>query len=146
MKFRYRNSSNEEVFHIPTYFFRFIYLALNQTKSTTEAPLSSQSQVLVVQDDPIRDNPYVITEGLIQNKAEQMWVKGPPNEEGFFTLRNPYSAKLLTGTRENELNELIVKPGVYFDGKKFHFSGALPRGTKVRLEWIQQVQAISKLF
>ena len=94
----------------------------------------------MVQDDPRRANLAVIAEGLVQNKTEQMWIKAPLNKEGFFTLRNPYSGKLLTGTKENEL---IVKPGVYFDDKKFHFSGALPRGTKVRLKWLQE---ISKLF
>ena len=119
---------NDIVFSYIRIFFRFIYLALNQTESTKKAPLSSSSQVLVVQDDLT-----AITKGFIRNKPEQMWVKGPPNKEGFFPLRNPYSGKLLTGTNKNKL---IVKPGVYFDGKKFHFSGALPRGAKVRVKWL----------
>ena len=59
-----------------------------------------------------------------------MWVKGSADKEGFFTLRNPHTGKLLTGKEDNGF---MVKPGVHFNNrtKNFDFSGALPRGTKV---------------
>ena len=74
--------------------------------------------------------PVKFGEKYVENKTKQMWVKGPVDDKGFFTLRNPHTGKLLTG-KENK--SLIVKPGVHFNNrtKHFDFSGALPRGTKV---------------
>ena len=54
---------------------------------------------------------------------------GHPNK-GYFILKNLYTAKLLTGSKDNGLT---VKPAVYFNKltKEFDFSAALPKGVKV---------------
>ena len=69
---------------------------------------------------------------IVQSKPRQMWKKGSADGDGYFTLLNPYTGKLLTATPDQKL---IVKPGVTFDNstgsETFDFSGALPRGTKV---------------
>ena len=111
---------------------------LNETTTQVDEELSSKSTVLGVLNDLLSDPPSytedccssVIAEKYVENKTKQMWVKGPVDDKGFFTLRNPHTGKLLTG-KENKA--LIVKPGVYFNNrtKHFDFSGALPRGTKV---------------
>ena len=39
---------------------------------------------------------WVILEDFEENKAEQLWKKGVPNDEGYFTLENSKVPKLLT--------------------------------------------------
>ena len=73
----------------------------------------------------------VIEEVFVPNKPEQIWVKGPIESNGYFTLKNPLTKKLLTGGSDSAL---IVKPGVHFNNntKKFDFSAAVPQGVRVR--------------
>ena len=112
-------------------------------------PLSSASKVMDVQRDITGNNcikygedledteelevcSKVEKETIVKSKPRQMWKKGSADGDGYFTLLNPYTGKLLTATPNQKL---IVKPGVTFDNstgsETFDFSGALPRGTKV---------------
>ena len=80
-----------------------------------------------VRDDELK----VIEAKYVPNKPEQMWIKGSSDREGYFTLKNPYSGKLMTGGKDQGL---IVQPGVHFTNltnQEFDFSSALPRGAKV---------------
>ena len=38
----------------------------------------------------------VIEEEFTEGKFGQLWIKGEPNNEGYFTLRNPQSQKVMT--------------------------------------------------
>ena len=38
----------------------------------------------------------VIEEEFTEEKFGQLWIKGEPNNEGYFTLRNPQSKKVMT--------------------------------------------------
>ena len=38
----------------------------------------------------------VIEEEFIEGKSGQLWEKGESNNEGYFTLRNPLSKKVMT--------------------------------------------------
>ena len=40
---------------------------------------------------------------MVQNDAGQMWKKGETNEEGYFTLINPRSKKVLTAISAHSL-------------------------------------------
>ena len=114
---------NFEINHL----YYFLLLDLDQTEAKVEAKLSSASTVLGVQKSGL-----VIEEVFAPNKPEQIWVKGPIDINGYFTLKNPLTKKLLTGGSDSAL---IVKPGVHFDNntKKFDFSAAVPQGVKVSL-------------
>ena len=104
--------------------FIFSLIELDETTEQYEAELSTESVVLEVELPKLK----VIEAKYVPNKPEQMWIKGSNDREGYFTLKNPYSGKLLTGG----INQgLIVKPGVPFTNQEFDFSGALPRGAKV---------------
>ena len=47
-----------------------------------------------------------------ENKAEQLWKKGAPNQEGYFTLENSKVSKVMTAIN----TELIqVKGNLYMD-------------------------------
>ena len=45
----------------------------------------------------------VIEEVKVQGKAEQLWIKGAPNAEGYFTLQNSGEPKVLTAISESSL-------------------------------------------
>ena len=45
----------------------------------------------------------VILEDFGEDKAEQLWKKGEPNAEGYFTLQNSKTAKVLTFTSASGL-------------------------------------------
>ena len=40
---------------------------------------------------------------LVQNEKKQMWKKGVPNHEGYFSLTDPESNKTLTAVNETSL-------------------------------------------
>ena len=40
---------------------------------------------------------------MLQNDARQMWKKGETNDEGYFTLINPRSKKVLTAISAQSL-------------------------------------------
>ena len=128
--------------------FIYIFQALDAEPVKIEVPLSSASKVMDVQRDITGNNcikygdetyteelevcSKVEKENIVKSKPRQMWKKGSADGDGYFTLLNPYTGKLLTATPDQKL---IVKPGVSFDNstgsETFDFSGALPRGTKV---------------
>ena len=43
----------------------------------------------------------VIQEFLVEGKADQLWKKGKPNANGYFTLENAGEPKLLTAISES---------------------------------------------
>ena len=45
----------------------------------------------------------IILEDLEDGKAEQLWKKGKPNTEGYFTLENSKLPKLMTGISSSDL-------------------------------------------
>ena len=45
----------------------------------------------------------VILEDFEEDKAEQLWEKGVPNAEGYFTLQNSGELKVLTAISESSL-------------------------------------------
>ena len=111
------------------------FLALDQADAEKEANLSNTSKVLGVQKDG-----SVIEEFFVLNKPEQKWEKGPIESNGYFTLKNPLTKKLLTGKSDSVLS---VKSGVYFDNKtkEFDFSAAVPQGVKVSQGILYTVRA-----
>ena len=40
---------------------------------------------------------------MVQNNAKQMWKKGEPDSEGYFSLINSHSKKVLTAISEQKL-------------------------------------------
>ena len=60
---------------------------------------ASTTKVLGV--EPITDR--VFHEVFDENNDDQMWLKGEESDEGFFTLTNPSSKKLLTATSSKTL-------------------------------------------
>ena len=122
--------------------FIYIFQALDVEPVEIEIPMLPTSKVMGVQRDCefITDSDgeelevcYMVKkETIVKSKPRQMWKKGTADRDGYFTLLNPHTGKLLTATPNQKL---IVKPGVLFDNstgsETFDFSGALPRGTKV---------------
>ena len=45
----------------------------------------------------------VIQEVFVKGKAEQLWKKGKPDAEGYFTLQNSGEPKVLTAISESSL-------------------------------------------
>ena len=45
----------------------------------------------------------VIQEFLVEGKADQLWKKGKPDAEGYFTLQNSGVPKVLTAMSESSL-------------------------------------------
>ena len=45
----------------------------------------------------------VIQEVFVADKAEQLWKKGEPDAEGYFTLQNSGEPKVLTAISESSL-------------------------------------------
>ena len=45
----------------------------------------------------------VIQEVLVEGKADQIWKKGEPDAEGYFTLQNSGEPKVLTAISESSL-------------------------------------------
>ena len=43
----------------------------------------------------------VIQEFLVEGKADQLWKKGEPDSEGYFTLKNSGEPKVLTAISES---------------------------------------------
>ena len=58
----------------------------------------SKSKVLGAKNDG-----EVILEDFEEDKAEQLWKKGEPNAEGYFTLENCKLSKVITATSSNSL-------------------------------------------
>ena len=48
-------------------------------------------------------NGKVIQEAFVEGKAEQLWKKGKPDANGYFTLENSGVPKVLTATSESSL-------------------------------------------
>ena len=47
-----------------------------------------------------------VTEGIfVEDKSEQLWIKGIPDTEGYFTLRNKEGKLLLTPNTETNIFE-----------------------------------------
>ena len=63
----------------------------------------------------------VIFEDFEKDKAEQLWKKGEPNSEGFFTLENSKMPKLLTASSEKQ-TPLTVRT-VHIDPTNLEVSG-----------------------
>ena len=47
----------------------------------------------------------VIQESIVEDKAEQLWKKGKPNADGYFTLKNSKVPKFITAILESEEGE-----------------------------------------
>ena len=45
----------------------------------------------------------VIEEAFVEGKADQLWIKGEPDADGFFTLKNSVVPKFLTAISESDL-------------------------------------------
>ena len=45
----------------------------------------------------------VVQEFLVEGKADQLWKKGEPDAEGYFTLQNSGEPKVLTAISESSL-------------------------------------------
>ena len=45
----------------------------------------------------------VIQKDFVKDKAEQLWKKGEPDAEGYFTLQNSGEPKVLTAISESSL-------------------------------------------
>ena len=58
----------------------------------------SKTKVLEATDDD-----KVILEDFEEDKAEQLWKKGEPNAEGYFTLENYKVSKLVTAASSTSL-------------------------------------------
>ena len=56
----------------------------------------------------------VIEEVKVEGKAEQLWKKGVPNDEGYFTLENSKVPKVMTAISSNSLE---VKGNIDFSLK-----------------------------
>ena len=53
---------------------------------------------------------FVVDEGILnQNDSQQKWMKGVENSEGYFTLTNVYSQKVLTATSKDSLETKGIK-------------------------------------
>ena len=48
-------------------------------------------------------NGKVIQKFLVEGKADQLWKKGEPDAEGYFTLQNSGEPKVLTAISESSL-------------------------------------------
>ena len=59
---------------------------------------TSKRKVLVSTSDS-----KVIEEVKVEGKAEQLWKKGEPDTEGYFTLQNSGEPKVLTAISESSL-------------------------------------------
>ena len=46
---------------------------------------------------------WIILEDFEENKAEQLWKKGVPNDEGYFTLENSKVPKVMTAISPTSL-------------------------------------------
>ena len=49
------------------------------------------------------NNGVVNLQNFEKDKAEQLWKKGEPNAEGYFTLENHKVPKIMTATSSNSL-------------------------------------------
>ena len=58
---------------------------------------TSRKKVLAANNDIVNE------ENFVQEDVRQMWVKGVTNSEGFFTLINPQSQKVLTAISVDSL-------------------------------------------
>ena len=45
----------------------------------------------------------VIEEAFVEGKADQLWMKGEPDADGYFTLKNSGVPKFLTAISESDL-------------------------------------------
>ena len=53
---------------------------------------------------------FMVNEGIFnQNDSQQRWMKGVENSEGYFTLTNVYSQKVLTATSKDSLETKGIK-------------------------------------
>ena len=50
-----------------------------------------------------KNNSKVILKNFEENKPEQLWKKGEPNAEGYFTLENYKVSKFMTATSSTSL-------------------------------------------
>ena len=51
----------------------------------------------------IKDNGEVKEEKFVKDKPGQSWKRGESNNEGYFTLNNSESAKVMTAISENKI-------------------------------------------
>ena len=62
--------------------------------------VNSTSENMVLNDD------YGVTEEIfVEDKSGQLWIKGIPDTEGYFTLRNKETLELLTPNTETNIFE-----------------------------------------
>ena len=54
-------------------------------------------------------NGKVIQESLVEGKADQLWKKGEPDAEGYFTLQNSGEPKVLTAISSSSGDSLEIK-------------------------------------
>ena len=56
----------------------------------------------------------VILEDFEENKAEQLWKKGVPNDEGYFTLENSKVPKVMTPVLSSGRKILEIKGNIIY--------------------------------
>ena len=63
-----------------------------------------------------KNNSKVILKNFEENKPEQLWKKGEPNAEGYFTLENLKVSKFMTATSSTslELKGNIIKVDITY--------------------------------
>ena len=54
----------------------------------------------------------VIQEFLVEGKADQLWKKGEPDAEGYFTLQNSGEPKVLTAISVGSESSLEIKGNI----------------------------------
>ena len=62
----------------------------------------------------------VIEEDFAENDLRQVWIRGKPDENGYFKISNPDSKKFLTGPYENGLT--IEGEENYITSNTFRYS------------------------
>jgi hypothetical protein len=76
----------------------------------------------------ITNDSKVILENFEEDKDEQLWKKGEPNAEGYFTLENYKVSKFITASSSNSLE---LKGNITFKVKK-----KTPKGQKIST-WVK---------
>ena len=80
----------------------------NLWKSNDEWNLRDEGEIFYIDNTSRKkvlaaNNDIVNEENFVQEDVRQMWVKGVTNSEGFFTMINPQSQKVLTAISVDSL-------------------------------------------
>ena len=82
-------------------YFLFFYTAQENVNEVI-IEVNSNSEHMVLSDTM---DGSVAEEIFVEDKSEQLWIKGIPDTEGYFTLRNKEGKLLLTPNTETNIFE-----------------------------------------